>query len=443
MPKTNRSVRAADSSEGIPPDQTRLTRIGRTGAMTALLVALWSLTHRDFGYVHDAILYAFQAFARLRPSLGADLYLKYQSQDKFTIFSPVYAAFARAFGLTLAGEILLAICAATFLVAAWHLARLVGSRRSAWYATAFLIVTVGVYGAYSVFRFSEEFLTARSAGEALTVVALALHFADRRKSALLTMCVAMAVHPLMAFPGLLLLLCLWVGLRIGIAAAIAGVVATLSLSLWAAYGTPPLSVLSAMDPTWLTVVRERSPFLFLQLWQPADWRLNARPFLCLVLTAWVIAAPRVRQLSLAALLVGATGLVVGAIAGLIGPSVLILQGQAWRWVWITSLFAVLLLPETVIRLWRDARVGPLCAVLLVAAWTFMPIDGAELAMAALLIWAFRSHVDGCHGRLARRAALGIAAIMVAWVGATAFDYLRHPIKLDDAPIWVQSARDIL
>ena len=411
--------------------------------MTALLVALWALTHRDFGFVHDGILYAFQALARLRPSLDLDLYLKYRSQDKFTIFSPVYAVFVRTFGLTLAGEILLAICAATFLIAAWHLARSLGSRRSAWFAAAFLILTVGAYGAYGIFRFSEEFLTARSAGEALTVVALALHFAGHRKSALLAICIAMAVHPLMAFPGLLLLLCLWVGLRIGVAGAVAGVLAALALSLWAAYGTPPLPILAAMDPTWLTVVRERSAFLFLQLWRPADWLLNARPFLCLTLSAWVISVRRVRQLGLAALLVGATGLAIGAMASLIGPSVLLLQGQAWRWVWITSLLAIVLLPETLIRLWRDDRLGPLCAVLLVAAWTFAPVNGTELAAAALLLWTLSSRMEARHGRHARQAAFGVAAIMLVWVAATTLEYLQHPIDTGDAPIWLQFARAIL
>ena len=411
--------------------------------MAGLLVALWSLTHRDFGYVHDGILYAFQALARLRPSLDLDLYLKYQSQDKFTIFSPVYAVFVRTFGITLAGEILLAICAATFLIAAWHLARSLGSRRSAWFAAAFLILTVGAYGSFGVFRFSEEFLTARSAGEALTVVALALQFAGRRKSALLAICVALAVHPLMAFPGLLLLLCLWLGLRIGVAGAVAGILAALALSLWAAHGTPPLPMLAAMDPAWLTVVRERSPFLFLQLWRPADWLLNARPFLCLILGAWVINEPRMRQLSLAALLVGATGLAVGGIASLIGPPVLLLQGQAWRWVWITSLFAILLLPETLIHLWRDDRLGPLCAVLLVAAWTFVPVNGTELAAAALLLWTLNSRMGARHGRHARLAALGVTAIMVVWVAATTLDYLKHPIDTGDAPVWVQFVRAVL
>lgn len=426
-----------------PPNQSRLMLVGQTAAMTALLIVLWSLTHRDFGYGQDGILYAFQALARLRPSLDADLYLKYGSPDKFTIFSPVYAEFARSFGLTRAGEILLASCAATFLIAAWNLARSLGSRRSAWFATAFLILTVGAYGAGGIFRFSEEFLTARSAGEALTLVALALHFAGHRKGALLTACVALVMHPLMAFPGLLLLLCLWGGLRNGAVAAIAGILAALALSLWAAHGTPPLRILAVIDPTWLEVVRERSQFLFLQLWRPSDWLLNARPFLCLSLSAWAITEPRMRQVSLAALLVGATGLAIAAIASLIGPSALLLQGQAWRWVWITSLFAVLLLPETVIQLWRDARLGPLCAVLLVAAWTFPPIDGTKSAAAALLLAALNSRVETRHGRRARQAAFGVAAIVLLWVVGTTLEYLIHPTNMDDGPMWVQAARAIV
>jgi hypothetical protein len=51
-------------------------------ALALMLVALWAVTHRYQGLARDGELYAFQAFARIHPALGADLYLQNASQDQ-------------------------------------------------------------------------------------------------------------------------------------------------------------------------------------------------------------------------------------------------------------------------------------------------------------------------------------------------------------------------
>ena len=356
-------------------NQPLIQRAAIATALSLMLVAIWTLTHRDLGLTRDAHLYAFQALAKLHPALHSDVYLKYTSQDRFTVFSPLYAAFISAFGLNLAGALLLGFCAASFLVAAWFFARSLTSGDLAWLSVALLIVTVGSYGSYDVFHFSEDYLTARSLAEALVMIALACHFNGHRILGLVIAAGAMAVHPLMAFPGLLLLLCSWTSIRWNLIVAVGGVFAALALSVVALMRPLPVQALAVMDPAWLEVVRERSQFLFLQLWKVHDWDQNARPFLCLAVTAWAIDDAKIRKLCIAAALVGAAGLAVALISSLLGPVALLLQGQAWRWVWITSLVSVVLLPMTAMRLWRDERCGPLCAILLISAWTFSPIDG--------------------------------------------------------------------
>ena len=119
-----------------------------------------------------------------------------------------------------------------------------------------------------------------------------------------------------------------------------------------------------MDAAWLQVVRERSQFLFLPLWSFRDWKINTQPFIYLAFTAIAIPDERIRKLCLAAALVGASGLAVALIGSLIGPVAILVQGQAWRWVWITVLISVLMLPTTIIQVWRDEKCGPLCAILL-------------------------------------------------------------------------------
>ena len=119
-----------------------------------------------------------------------------------------------------------------------------------------------------------------------------------------------------------------------------------------------------MDPNWLDMVRERSQFVFLPLWGLEDWESNARPFVSLALGMLVIRDQRVRTLCSAAMIVGAAGLAIGFVAGVVGPGAVLLQGQAWRWTWVTGSPAYLMLAPTVLQVWRSERCGPLCAALL-------------------------------------------------------------------------------
>src|ERR1700688_3472055 len=64
-----------------------------------LCVTAWALSHGYRGVFHDAGLYTLQALARLPPtSLGQDVFLRFGSQDRYTIFSPIYAAASQVLG---------------------------------------------------------------------------------------------------------------------------------------------------------------------------------------------------------------------------------------------------------------------------------------------------------------------------------------------------------
>ncbi len=244
-----------------------------------MLVTLWLLIRGYQGLVGDGQIYAFQALARLWPQLANDLYLQNTSQDQFTVFSPIYSWFIGFLGLEQAARALTVLSTVWFLAAAWSFARAVTSRDGAWLAVAFLLIVAGNYGGSDVFRLSEPFLTARLPAEALVVTALACHVWGMKRLGLFLAVVALFVHPLMALPGLLLLIFLWLPIRIGVFGAIMCVFGALGI---AAIGTLAPSVApmnGVMDADWLEVVRERSQFLFLQLWSVRDWDVNARAFI--------------------------------------------------------------------------------------------------------------------------------------------------------------------
>ena len=396
------------SSHGLPRKITAL-------ALVLMLVTLWLLMHGYQGLTGDAQIYAFQALARIHPQLATDLYLQNTSQDQFTIFSPVYAWFIGLMGLENAARLLTLIFNAWLLAAAWSFVRAITGREAAWLAVAFLLIVPGNYGGSDVFRLSEHFLTARLPAEALIVTALACHVRGMKVIALLLASGAMLVHPLMALPGLLLLLCLELPLRFGLLGALAGVLVTLGIAVAAATLPSVPHAMTVMDPAWLDVVRERSQFLLLQLWSVHDWNLNAQPFLYLAFTAIAVQDERLRRLCLAAALVGAAGLAVALIAGLVGPVALLVQGQAWRWVWIPVLISALLLPHTALQVWRDEKCGPLLVILLVLGWTCSAIDGTACVSLALALWVLRAHISVRAAPYFRWAAIALGIAILAWI----------------------------
>lgn len=397
--------------------QARLGFQSKFAAIPAVLtlLALWLLMHGYHGLTGDGQIYAFQAFARIHPQLAADLYLQNTSQDRFTLFSPLYAWWIGLLGLENAARLLTLLFTLWFLAAAWSFARAVVGRDAAWAAVAFLLIVAGNYGGSGVFRILELSLTARLPAEALIVTALACQVRGMKWLGLSLALGALLIHPLIALPGWLLLVCLWLPPRVGVVGAIGSVLATLAISI-VAVNLPAVShVLPVMDASWLDVVRERSQFLFLQLWSMRDWNTNAQPFVCLGFTAFAVPDARIRKLCAAAALVGSAGLAVAFIGGLIGPVALLVQGQAWRWVWIVVLVGAVLLPFTALEVGRDEKCGPLCALLLVSAWTLPGIDGTACAGLASMLWLTRPHISSRAATCLRWVSAALGIVIVVWI----------------------------
>jgi len=386
-----------------------------TICIALMLVTLWLVMHGYHGITGDGRIYALQAFGRLHPQLAADLYLQNTSQDQFTFFSPLYAWFIGLLGLENAARLLTVFFTVWFLAAAWSFSRDIAGRDAAWLAVAFLLIIAGDYGASGVFRLLDPYLTARLPAEALTITALACHVRGTKRLGLLLALVALFVHPLIALPGLLILICLWVPSRVSVMGAIGGVLATLSLAIVAAKLPVASHVSTVMDAPWLEVVQERSQFLFLQLWSFRDWELNARPFIYLAFTAIAVSDARISKLCSAAALVGAAGLAVAFIGGLIGPVAILVQGQAWRWVWISVFTSAVLLPFTAMQVWRDERCGPLCAILLVSGWTLPGVNGTTCVSLALIFWLARPYINARVAAYCRWVSAALGTAIVVWI----------------------------
>jgi hypothetical protein len=395
------------------------------GAALALLpVVLWCLTHRYRGLVGDAGLYAVQALSRTHAGLAHDVFLSNASQDRYTIFSPIYAFFIKRLGLQEAAVSLLVFFKVCFYVSAWTFSRKLFDARTALLTIALLIVVPIEYGAFHVFRVAEDMLTARSMAEALAMTGLSLHVHGRKTAGLALAVFALSIHALIALPMVLLLLSLRVSARASVLAALAAIVAVLCTAAAAAMApqwTP--GALRVMDPNWLDMVRERSQFVFLQLWRPADWESNAQPFASLALGMLVIRDGRARTLCAGAMIVGAAGLAIAFVAGVVGPAAILLQGQAWRWTWVTGLASVLMLAPTVLNVWRCQRGGPLCAALLLVGWLVSALDGVYCIAAALCLYYGRRHITAGAAPYLRAAAVLIGVLVLARIIGTGWTAL--------------------
>jgi hypothetical protein len=360
--------------------------------LALMVLALWLLTRGYQGFAGDAQLYAFQALARIHPTLSMDLYLQNASQDGYTLFSSFYAWFIGWTGLETAARLLTLFFTVWLIATSWNLAAAITNRGAAWLAIAFLAMAGGDYGAAGVFHISEQFLTARLPAEALIITALAFYIRRNRGLGLSIAIAALFVHPLIALPGVLLLICAWLPVRMSLIGATSGVLAVLIIALISTGLPATAAAFTVMDADWLDVVRERSQFLFLQLWSVRDWDINLRPLLYLAFIAIATENRRMRLICIAGFLVGISGLAVAWVASMIGPVAVLLQGQSWRWIWIACFISILMLPATILRVWRDEKCGPLCAVLLTGGWLVSGLGGTACLLLALLSWLMRRRI---------------------------------------------------
>ena len=398
-------------------------RLVRNAALALLLFVVWLILHRYRGLDNDAQIYALQALVRLHPALGADLYFQHTSQDAYTVFSPLYAFVIDMLGLPSAALLLTVLCIFWFLLAVWMLARDLCGRDIAWLSVGALIILPGAYGGSGIFHFSDLYLTARLPAQAMVVSALALHFRGWKRLSLSIAVGALFIHPLMALPGLLLLICISLPRNMALLGAAAGILVTLGIALVATHAPEGAPIIAIMDPAWLGIVQERSQFLFLNLWSVADWKLNIQPFVSLVITMLVVPDVRIHKLCVGAIIVGLAGLAVALVASCIAPVTILVQGQAWRWVWVTDFVCILLLAPTVLHIWRDEKCGPLCSILVILGWTFSVVDSFTCVSIALLLWLARPYIADRAAPYMRWAGYALGVVIAAWVAVLCWPIL--------------------
>lgn len=390
------------------------------------IVAAWLLLEDYDGITHDATLYAFQALARLQPEAFAhDVALRFGSQDSYTIYSALYAPLISWLGLENAALLAAALSLALLALSAWTLARRLLGVRAALLGVALVIALPGDYGAQRVFRVFEMFATPRPLAEACVLFGLAACLAPPRARALpcvLAFAAAMALHPIIALPGIAVALVYaaltrWPALHPlrGVALGVGGFVAVLALAAVA---------LPRMDDDWFAMVRDRVPYVLLSTWTVDDWATLAPRAAVLLVVARVAGDGDACRMVRAVAWVLGGSLVASWILADELHRVLALQVQPWRACWLATVVAAMALPMVAVASGVRARVAlPLLAcawfadsTLLILAFsalsiaaTWLPInDSAQTTTRAFIAWMPR--IAWC--------AAALLAVLSVWTVST-------------------------
>jgi hypothetical protein len=399
----------------------------------------WGLSHGYRGIFHDAGLYTLEALAHRDPtSLGQDVFLRFGSQDRFTIFGPIYAAAIRLLGTETAAATLTFLFQMTLCGCAWLLARTIMPARLAFYGVAVLVAIPGDYGADRIFTCLEPFLTPRMAAEALTLAALGAALRARAPLAWGLIVTAALIHPLMACAGIAALLIIHVALpypRLSWSLTVAGAAALLAAAF-----AMPTGVWGRFDAQWWRLVMDRSPYLFLSNWQADDWARATVTVATLIVGLYTVTGAPARSLCRAALCTTAAGLLLTFIACDELHLVLLTQLQPWRWQWLGSVTAALLLPLIVHTRWHTDLIGRTTVVLLAAAWIFA---SNEFAVVAALVTvgslALTRRLTVSEARLVFWGACGLLAIAVAWRLASNLEFTDSHYAELSVPLWLRRA----
>ena len=408
--------------------------------LTFLLLCsvVWILVHPYSGMVHDAQLYSLQALANLNPAIfGGDIFLRFGSQDDYTLFPRVYARLVANVGVERAASMVTFWSSLLWLAMGWLIARKLVNRNMACVALGLLASVTAWYGAFHVFRAGESFISARLPAEVVSLAAIAAFLAGRRLAAVSLVLLSALIHPLMTIPVIVFFAFMiadehWgqqVQKALFPAVVLGGTIATLAFSGGEDSNTD----------AWLVAIRTRSIFLF-----PVDWRFEDWQYISLILATLAIAyttatATLVTRVASSMLLVGLCGLGLGAIAAALPEYPLLLRLQPWRWLWPAVVATIILLPATVEALWHQAAL-PMrrtTAVLLLTSWLLMDTVGGVLAIGALCTVRIGARATDQAARAMRFGAwLALAAATAASL-ITMVQCALYPLDTHIDARWVQ------
>jgi hypothetical protein len=349
-----------------------------------IALSIFLLSRPYQGIIQDGYIYMGRALADLDPNgVGRDLMFVHDGQFGFSLFRFAATGMTALSGLSAGAKSLAILAALAWFFAAAALARQFASGGAVWAVVIFAALLPNAYGAPSPFGFAELIAIPRPFAEALVLAGLAALAARRDAVSLGCFVAAALLHPIMALAGFGVFFVV-LGLedkRWLLFCVLIGAVSILA----AAAGAPVLGRLFvSVDSAFRGSYDLRKPALF-----PSLWPVESFPPLIVQAVTIAIAAHlqqgRRRRILGAIIFVGLGGIAAAAIFGDWLSSLLAVQAQPWRAVWLMAVAGATALGICAVDLWRRDLIGRMVLALLVLSWSFeMPLLAA--GPAAMLVF---------------------------------------------------------
>ncbi len=292
---------------------------------------------------HDSMLYGLQVTNHAENNhFDRDLFLAFGSQDNYSIFSWCVAPIAKFLTVDVSFFLLYLTGITLFFLALQRLLRvLLPDPIVSSISLLFLAVAPPTVGGLDVFHVYENFLTPRLFAAGLVLFALERMLSKHAFQAALLLLIAIALHPLIAFGGWLILLfwCFFNYLQHPVTWFLGGLtsICALLILLIPSLG---MRIFGPLDAAWQTEIRYALPCLFATEWKVHDWfQVLGASTILLASWRWLPFDEQqkrfLRSLGLATLLA-----ILGAILVCYLPYALPLQGQPFRILWLVQTLQV-------------------------------------------------------------------------------------------------------
>jgi hypothetical protein len=401
-----------------------------------VLLVIWLLCHPYFGNNRGSLIYTARALADLDPSgVGADAMFRLDQQAGFTVFTPILRWLTGMFGGSAAALGVAFVATLTFFAASATLAWRMAEDRTRYAIVVFMATLPSYYGGYRIFRYAEASASPRAFAEALVLFALAALLGRRNVLAIACMGAASLLHPIMALPGVALLLA-WLVLEDRRWALFASALIVGGLAA-AAIGVPPFDRIGAtLDPEWRAILEERNPHLFPSLWI-GGWRGRMFTQISILAIAASLVGPRLRTLFALVAAIGICGLAATYLLGERLSLLIVIQAQTWRAMWLVFAIGAAAAAICAVELARLDYKCRLALVFLCLALVFSDYDPVSIASssAALALRFLLPDQDKLISRQGFRLAFGVAAALALfglvrsqWITLTFLNYIPDDIS---------------
>jgi len=385
------------------------------------------------GLDHDSRLYAIQVLERIHPgSFAADLYLRYGSQDRFSLFSLLMSPLVELWGIYIAF-----FCAylASKILLFWGLVRLsrvlISSHLALILALIHLAIVPVAFGGNEIFHVNESFLTPRLSSCALVLLALERLLAGRMVVVVLLLIGSLLLHPLMAVGGILTASLWVVAGRCNRRQLIWLALATAAVSSLV-IGVEPLGnrLFGYMDDLWRTIVLQMGFYIRPARWWWSDW---IRIALGCGFIGWTAAHCPLRRVATfwAAVMGSAFIGLIGSLIAVNSHYLLLIQTSPYRTLWLLELLAIPAGYRLAAHLWQFGSPQSRSASLLVVLLLTLNWDSrlwASVSMILLYLLGFAVVWRG-FAKLARHSDWLWRSIQSTFLASSGFMLLFNLIQL--------------